>query len=112
MCTGKIYWDLLTARAKAQDTSTAIVRFEQMHPIDDDGLSEALEPFAGAELVWVQEEPRNQGAWPFLGLELPERLGGRSLRCVSRVAAASPATGSSKKHQAEQAALIEQAFAR
>ena len=112
MCTGKVYWDLLAARAAAQDTSTAIVRFEQLHPIDADALGEALEPFGDAELVWVQEEPRNQGAWPFLGLALPEHLGGRGLRCVSRRASASPATGSSKKHAAEQAALVEQAFAR
>ena len=112
LCTGKIYWDLLAARATTEDTRTAIVRLEQLYPLDAEALGEALEPFRSAEVVWVQEEPANQGGWPFLGLALPEHLGGRGLRLVSRPASASPATGSSKKHQAEQATLIEQAFAR
>ncbi|HZI96166.1 MAG TPA: multifunctional oxoglutarate decarboxylase/oxoglutarate dehydrogenase thiamine pyrophosphate-binding subunit/dihydrolipoyllysine-residue succinyltransferase subunit [Actinomycetales bacterium] len=112
LCTGKVYWDLLAARAKAEDTRTAIVRLEQLYPLDSEALAEALSPFGQTEVVWVQEEPANQGAWPFLGLALPEHLGGRGLRLVSRPASASPATGSSKKHQAEQATLVEQAFAR
>jgi 2-oxoglutarate dehydrogenase E1 component len=61
--------------------------------------------------VWVQDEPLNQGPWPFIALNLPQ-LCGRTLRPVARTASASPATGSSKKHQAEQTDLIERAFAR
>ena len=72
--------------------------------------------YPGAEVVWVQDEPANQGAWPFMALNLPQALAdhaeGRSLRVVARPASASPATGSSKKHAAQQAALVAQAFDR
>jgi 2-oxoglutarate dehydrogenase E1 component len=61
-------------------------------------------------VVWVQEEPENQGAWPFLNLELVKHLQGRTLRVVSRPAAASPAAGSTKVSAAQQTALIEQAL--
>ena len=112
MCTGKIYYDLLAHRAKIGDTSTAIVRAEQLYPVDRDAWDEALAPFGDdAELVWVQEEPANQGAWPFIALALTEHVS-RPIRKVCRPASASPATGSSKKHAAEQKGLIEQAFAR
>ena len=70
----------------------------------------------GAEVVIVQDEPKNQGAWPFLALNLPEALAQhgehRPLRVISRAASASPATGSTKKHQAEQADLVAQSFDR
>lgn len=110
-CSGKVYWDLVAHRVKSGDTRTAIVRAEQMYPLDADAWGEALAPFGDAELVWVQEEPANQGGWPFMALALPELLG-RPVRHVSRKASASPATGSSKKHAVEQQALVEQAFAR
>ena len=66
----------------------------------------------GAELVWVQEEPANQGAWPTLAHDFADLFGSRRVRRVSRAASASPAAGSAKAHQAEQAALVEQALAR
>jgi 2-oxoglutarate dehydrogenase complex dehydrogenase (E1) component-like enzyme len=56
--------------------------------------------------MWVQEEPANQGGWPFMALHLPEQLGGRQLRCVSRPSSAAPAAGSGAAHEAEQAALV------
>jgi 2-oxoglutarate dehydrogenase E1 component len=112
LCSGKVYYDLAAERAKRKDTSTAIIRMEQLYPIDVQALNDALEPYAKAQLVWVQDEPANQGPWPFIALNLPEHLGGRPLIRVSRAAAASPATGSSKKHQAEQASLVRQAFDR
>jgi 2-oxoglutarate dehydrogenase E1 component len=62
--------------------------------------------------VWIQDEPANQGPWPFIALNLPEYLDGRPLLRVSRPASASPAAGSIKKHQAEQATLLSQAFDR
>ena len=111
LCSGKVYWDLLAERTKRGDRQTAIVRLEQLYPLDAEGIGEALSRFPHAELVWVQEEPANQGPWPFIALNLPEHLDRRLLR-VSRVASASPAAGSSKKHQAEQAALLSQAFNR
>jgi 2-oxoglutarate decarboxylase len=111
LCSGKVYYDLLARRVKAGDTSTAIVRLEQLHPLKADDVRQALEPFGDAELVWVQEEPANQGAWTFVTMHLPQELG-RPLRLVSRTAAASPAAGSSKTHAAEQISLVETAFAR
>ncbi len=111
LCTGKVYWDLIAHRVQSGDTRTAIVRAEQLYPFDVDAWSEALAPFGDAELVWVQEEPANQGAWPFVALNLPDVIG-RTVRHVARKASASPATGSSKKHALEQQTLVEKAFAR
>ncbi|MGN6243790.1 MAG: multifunctional oxoglutarate decarboxylase/oxoglutarate dehydrogenase thiamine pyrophosphate-binding subunit/dihydrolipoyllysine-residue succinyltransferase subunit [Motilibacteraceae bacterium] len=116
LCSGKVYWDLLAERTKRQDRSTAIVRVERLAPLPVEELLTAISPYEGAELVWVQEEPANQGAWPFVALNLPElvgsRLGGRSLRRISRAASASPAVGSHKAHDVEQRELVESAFNR
>ncbi|MBK7622475.1 MAG: multifunctional oxoglutarate decarboxylase/oxoglutarate dehydrogenase thiamine pyrophosphate-binding subunit/dihydrolipoyllysine-residue succinyltransferase subunit [Kineosporiaceae bacterium] len=112
LCSGKVYWDLVAERTKRQDDKTAIVRLEQLYPLDAEGVLAALEPYPNAQLVWVQDEPANQGPWPFIALNLPEYLDGRPLLRVSRPAAASPAAGSTKKHAAEQATLIAQAFDR
>ncbi|ASR54045.1 2-oxoglutarate dehydrogenase E1 component [Cellulomonas sp. PSBB021] len=111
LCSGKVYWDLLAHRVKSGDEQTAIVRLEQLYPLDEASISTALAPFDGAELVWVQDEPHNQGPWPYLSMHLPQLLG-RTLRAVSRPESASPATGTAKKHQAQQATLVEEAFAR
>jgi multifunctional 2-oxoglutarate metabolism enzyme len=111
LCSGKVYWDLLAQRVKSGDQQTAIVRLEQLYPLDEAALRQALAPFDGAELVWVQDEPQNQGPWSFISLHLPQLLE-RPVRVVSRPESASPATGTAKKHQAQQLSLIEQAFAR
>ncbi|GEK22838.1 alpha-ketoglutarate decarboxylase [Cellulomonas xylanilytica] len=111
LCSGKVYWDLLAHRVKTGDEQTAIVRLEQLYPLDTEAARAAVAPFEGAELVWVQDEPRNQGPWTFLSMHLPQLLN-RTLRVVSRKESASPAAGSAKKHQAQQAQLIETAFAR
>ncbi|GEL98597.1 alpha-ketoglutarate decarboxylase [Cellulomonas terrae] len=111
LCSGKVYWDLLAHRVKTGDEHTAIVRLEQLYPLDAEAARAAVAPFDGAELVWVQDEPRNQGPWTFLSMHLPQLLN-RTLRVVSRKESASPAAGSAKKHQAQQANLIETAFAR
>jgi 2-oxoglutarate dehydrogenase E1 component len=113
LCSGKVAYDLMAAREAAGDTRTAIVRLEQLYPLDGAALTAALDRYpASAELVWVQEEPANQGAWPFLGYALPEVLGDRRVRRVSRAASASPAAGSAKAHQAEQQELVNQALSR
>ena len=85
---------------------------EQLYPLDVAGVNEATGAFPDAQLVWVQEEPANQGPWPFIALNLPEHLRGRALLRVSRPASASPAAGSSKKHAAEQSTLLRQSFDR
>jgi multifunctional 2-oxoglutarate metabolism enzyme len=112
LCSGKIYYDLVAARDKIGETHTAIVRVEQLAPLPHDEIVAAVGEFPDAELLWVQEEPANQGGWPFVALNLPDFLSGRTLRRVSRPASASTATGSSKMHAIEQQTLIEQAFAR
>ena len=111
LCSGKLYWDLLAHRVSSGDRQTAIVRFEQLYPLDPDAVREALAPFDGAELVWVQDEPRNQGPWTFVSTHLPQVVE-RPLRVVSRPESASPAAGSAKKHAAEQQELVESAFRR
>ena len=111
LCSGKIYWDLLAHRTKIGDTRTAIVRLEQLYPLDREGVAAALAPHPGSEVFWVQDEPANQGPWTFIKVRLPKALG-RDIRRVSRPASASPAAGSAKVHAAQQAALLEQAFAR
>ena len=115
LCSGKVYWDLLAERAKRASSGgaeVAIVRVEQLAPLPGQEIVEALSAYpAGAELVWVQEEPANQGPWPFVALNLPAHLGGRQLACISRLPAASPAAGSHKKHDEEQRALVERALA-
>ena len=113
LCSGRIYWDLLAHRQHAEDKHTAIVRLEQLYPLDEPALLEALAPFAGAELVWVQDEPRNQGAWPWLALHLPDSItAGRFPRVVARPEAAAPAVGTSAAHVAQQKLILDEAFAR
>ncbi|MEE6280669.1 multifunctional oxoglutarate decarboxylase/oxoglutarate dehydrogenase thiamine pyrophosphate-binding subunit/dihydrolipoyllysine-residue succinyltransferase subunit [Georgenia sp. MJ170] len=111
LCSGRVYYDLAAHREKNGLTGTAIIRLEQLYPLDDEAIKAELDRFPGAELVWVQDEPANQGPWPFLAANLGEdTLGGRSLGVVSRAAAASPATGAGKIHKLQQAELIERAF--
>ncbi|MDP9398070.1 MAG: multifunctional oxoglutarate decarboxylase/oxoglutarate dehydrogenase thiamine pyrophosphate-binding subunit/dihydrolipoyllysine-residue succinyltransferase subunit, partial [Actinomycetota bacterium] len=112
LCSGKIYYDLLAERARRQDATTALVRVEQLAPLPGDEIARVVAAYPDAELVWVQEEPANQGFWPFVALNLPAHLGGRGLRGVSRPASASPAAGSAKKHEQEQKALAASAFDR
>jgi 2-oxoglutarate dehydrogenase E1 component len=111
VCTGKVTYDLLAEREKSGRTDVAVVRIERLAPLPVDELTAAVAPFPrDAELVFVQEEPANQGAWPFVVLNLPT-LDGRALRRVSRPAAATTAVGTHKVHEREQAGLVAQAFA-
>ena len=108
---GKIHYDLLNEVSKRGDSGAfALVRLEQYYPLPMDQLRPVLARYPEAELMWVQEEPENQGAWPFLAVELAPQLDGRPLRLSSRPASASPATGSSKRSAAEQTALIAKAL--
>ncbi|TFH72886.1 MULTISPECIES: multifunctional oxoglutarate decarboxylase/oxoglutarate dehydrogenase thiamine pyrophosphate-binding subunit/dihydrolipoyllysine-residue succinyltransferase subunit [Cellulomonas] len=111
LCSGKVYWDLLAHRVQSGDQQTAIVRLEQLYPLEPDALRDALAPFDGAELVWVQDEPRNQGPWTFVSTHLPQVVE-RPVSVVSRPESASPAAGSAKKHAVEQKELVEAAFRR
>ena len=108
---GKIYYDLLTELSKTESPlTTALVRLEQYYPVPVDQLRAIEAKYPSAELVWVQDEPENQGAWPFVNQEIAKILG-RTIRVVSRPASAATATGLPKRHQAEQKALMEAALA-
>jgi 2-oxoglutarate dehydrogenase E1 component len=111
---GKVHYDLAAARAKNGDSSVALVRVEQLYPLPAAQIREALAAYPNAtDVVWLQEEPANQGAWAHIALSLPEQLApGTQLRRISRRASASPAVGSHKVHEVEQAALVEAAFSR
>ncbi len=111
LCTGKVYYDLIQARAERTITDTAIVRIEQLYPLPVDEVKIELSKYTNAvDFAWVQEEPANQGAWSFIALNLLEHLEGVRLRRISRPAAAAPAVGSTKLHDVEQAALLEAAL--
>ncbi len=110
LCTGKIYYDLLEKRQKDERQDVALMRIEQLYPLRSDLLEKALEPFRRAEkIAWVQEEPRNAGAWGFLRSQLADLLG-REPEFIGRPAAASPAVGSHRLHNSEQAEILEKAF--
>ncbi|MBB4960150.1 2-oxoglutarate dehydrogenase E1 component [Micromonospora polyrhachis] len=113
LCSGKVYYDLVQARTERGITDTALVRLEQLYPLPAAELRAVLAEYPNAEdFAWVQEEPANQGAWSFVALNLLEHLDGVRLRRISRPAAAAPAAGSVKTHDAEHAALIEAALPR
>ncbi|RJQ76025.1 multifunctional oxoglutarate decarboxylase/oxoglutarate dehydrogenase thiamine pyrophosphate-binding subunit/dihydrolipoyllysine-residue succinyltransferase subunit [Pseudonocardiaceae bacterium YIM PH 21723] len=113
LCSGKIYYELAKERDKRGLTNVAIARMEQLYPVPTKKLQLLLDRYPNASDVrWVQEEPANQGAWPFLGLNLPELLPERlsGLRRVSRRPMAAPSAGSSKVHEVEQRNIIETAL--
>ncbi|HEX7664733.1 MAG TPA: 2-oxoglutarate dehydrogenase E1 component, partial [Polyangiaceae bacterium] len=99
------------AREELKRDDVAIVRLEQLYPLNAK-IVEALAPYAdGTPLVWVQEEPRNMGAWYYLNARLRETIGDRlPLSLVSRDESASPATGSKASHEREQKMLVSAAF--
>jgi 2-oxoglutarate dehydrogenase E1 component len=113
LCSGKIYYDLVKQREKVQAYDTAIIRVEQLYPLPIQEIREALSAYPNTEdLGWVQDEPSNQGAWPFIAINLPEHLElGTFLRRISRPASASPAVGSQHKHEVEQEELLAETFA-
>jgi 2-oxoglutarate dehydrogenase E1 component len=113
LCSGKVYYDLLTERERHGTSAAAIVRVEQLYPFPDEELSEVLNRYAHAtDVVWVQEEPRNMGSWSFVHEHLPALLRpGQSLRYAGRREQAAPAVGSQKIHQQEQATLLAKALA-
>ena len=116
LCSGKIYWELLAERARLGDTTTSIARVEQLYPLPVKEIMAEIARHPNANILWVQDEPANQGPWPFVSANLLEKMSAagvsRSLGRVSRRAAASPATGSIHAHEEEQKALIAEAFSR
>ncbi|GAA2602823.1 multifunctional oxoglutarate decarboxylase/oxoglutarate dehydrogenase thiamine pyrophosphate-binding subunit/dihydrolipoyllysine-residue succinyltransferase subunit [Streptomyces axinellae] len=120
-CSGKVYYDLDAERQKRGVTDTAIIRLERLYPLPGKEIQSEMARFSGAEkFVWAQEEPANQGAWPFIALNLVDHLdliigsepvpNADRLRRVSRPSSSSPAVGSGKRHAEEQAELVRQVF--
>ncbi len=111
VCSGKIGHNLRVERAKRGDYSTAIVFVEQLYPWPGQALEAALAQYPSAdEIVWVQEEPANMGAFTYAMPLLKRHAGGRRVLSIKRSAAASPATGSAKAHELQEKALIEYAL--
>jgi 2-oxoglutarate dehydrogenase E1 component len=116
LCSGKVAYDLMDARDAAEMKDTAIVRVEQIYPFPGEALTARLKRMPNLEeVVWAQEEPKNNGSWffvePFIEECLTEaNIGPHRARYAGRKAAASPATGLAKRHQAEQAALVADAL--
>jgi 2-oxoglutarate decarboxylase len=115
LCSGKISYELNATRQQRGISDVAIVRIEQLYPVPKRRLAAALDRYPNAtDVRWVQEEPANQGAWPFYGLSLPDLIPGRlgNLRRISRRAMAAPSAGSAKVHEVEQRELITAALER
>lgn len=113
-CSGKVYYDLVNARKERGVTDTAIIRIEQLYPFPHKTFAGELKEFPNFnELVWVQDEPQNQGPWFQIQHNIFENLGeGHKLAYAGRPASASPAVGYYDKHYAQQKALIETAFSK
>jgi 2-oxoglutarate dehydrogenase E1 component len=106
LCNGKIYYDLFEKQQELQRQDVAIVRLEQLYPLPIEQLREVQAKYKNAEFYWVQEEPRNMGAWGYMlrvVTELP-------LQVIARTPSPSPATGFSKEHTAQQENLVNLAF--
>lgn len=106
LCTGKVYYDLLEAQSKRKVKDAAIVRIEQLYPFPEKQLNAIFKKYKGAKLVWMQEEPLNMGYWSFMQRLMPDT----PMQVVARKSSASPATGYSKVHKAEQEKIVNQAF--
>ncbi|MFI2644756.1 multifunctional oxoglutarate decarboxylase/oxoglutarate dehydrogenase thiamine pyrophosphate-binding subunit/dihydrolipoyllysine-residue succinyltransferase subunit [Streptomyces sp. NPDC018610] len=119
-CSGKVYYDLDAERKKRGVTDTAIIRIERLYPLPGAELQAEIKKYPNAEkYLWTQEEPANQGAWPFIALNLIDHLDlavgadvphSERLRRISRPHSSSPAVGSAKRHQAEQEQLVREVF--
>jgi 2-oxoglutarate dehydrogenase complex dehydrogenase (E1) component-like enzyme len=111
LCSGKVAYDLLEHRRANGIGDAAVVRVEQLYPFPSDEVAALVSSMpALAEARWVQEEPRNMGAWTFAAPQLAEVLRSLPLGYVGRPASPSPATGSARIHEAEQARLVAGAF--
>lgn len=112
LCSGRVYYDLAAERARREANDVAILRFEQLYPLSNEDIQDALAPYKeNAQVFWVQDEPWNMGAWTFIQARLRETLGRTfPVTALTRSASASPATGSHAAHKYENERLMELAF--
>jgi 2-oxoglutarate dehydrogenase E1 component len=113
LCSGKVYYDLIGSEARAARPEVAVARVEMLYPFPEDALASLMKGFPSLEqVVWVQEEPENMGAWRYMEPRLRSLLpAGAALRYTGRPERASPAEGYSTRHEKQQARIIEEAFA-
>jgi len=112
ICSGKVYYDLLAERQQRELQDVAIIRVEILYPFPDQAVKEALARYETvSEVVWVQEEPQNQGAWLYLSSPIRQvLLEGQKIYAVTRPEAAAPAVGSAKRHKDELSTLLDRAL--
>jgi 2-oxoglutarate dehydrogenase E1 component len=112
LCTGKVYFDLMASKLRAERPDVAVARLEQLYIFPTEEVAELIESYERLdEVVWLQEEPENMGAWDFVRPKLQEQMGGCGpLRYLGRPRASSPSEGSTAWHVVNQNALIERAF--
>ncbi len=115
MCTGKVYYDLLEERRKRDIKDVVLLRVEQLYPFPADMIAEEMAKYENAEVIWCQEEHKNMGSWTYIAPRIEDVLIDAKHKCnrpkyVGRAEAASPATGSLKIHNAEQAKLVDEAL--
>ncbi len=115
LCSGKVYFDLVAERRKRKIDDIAILRIEQLYPFPFSRLGVRLAQYPNAEVVWCQEEPENMGAWHFADRRIERALASADVKAkrpvyIGRPEAASPATGSARKHLKEQADLVDRAL--
>lgn len=113
LCSGKVYYDLIEKRKELGANNVAIVRIEQFYPLSAAELMQALKGYpTDTEVIWLQEEPANMGAWQFFKVHFADVIQQKyKLRHLSRVESASPSTGSASSHKLEQDDLLQSAFA-
>jgi multifunctional 2-oxoglutarate metabolism enzyme len=110
LCSGKIYYDLAEKRKAENRADVAIVRVERLYPLPVPEIAAAIATYPNStELAWIQEEPLNMGAWPYMAMHLPVALG-RGLSVIALPESSAPAQGSARKHAAEHAALVASAL--
>ena len=112
LCSGKVYFSLIDARAKSDDSKKAIIRIEQLYPFPQNQLESILKEYPNCKtVVWCQEEARNQGSWHRIQNQLSRAISSdQQLVYVSREPSASPAVGSHQKHVEQQEQLVKEAL--
>ena len=112
LCSGKVFFELIEARREREITDIALIRVEMLYPFPEAAIQAELARYPGAQVVWAQEEPKNMGAWQHVFCTMADTFDQAHWpRYAGRPASASPATGSSSKHKAEQAKVVADAFA-
>ena len=112
LCSGKIYIDMIADPRRASQNALALVRIEQLYPLETEALTQVIDAYPNAtEVVWLQEEPANAGAWDSISQRLQRLLNGKlPLQLIARPRRASPAEGTMSMHVQHQATLIDRAY--